>query len=148
MRYLPSAVVVMLLSGACAEAQTVTYVTRSRAATHAVSFGSTPLRTTSTTTRTAAAKTQRHAVEFGSRALRAELPKEYVAVNNGAHTTARAEQVVVRTTSRTVGPRSERTTDRRRDRKRSASKAEAGKTPSRHMLRVLALMDNKLDCHQ
>ncbi|PHQ82169.1 MAG: hypothetical protein COB69_02575 [Phycisphaera sp.] len=148
MRHLSLLVLAGLLSHAAAvEAQTVTYVTRGQAVGHAIAFGSSPLRGSSTTS-AAGASAGRHAIAFGSYTLRAELPKAYIEVNNSPHTVAGAQKRVQSTASRTVGPRSRQTTDRQSRRVERKTNQAASPRPSRHMLQIIALMDNKLDCHR
>ena len=148
MRYLSSVLAGTMLMCGAAQAQTVTYVTRSGSVGHAISFGSSPLRASSTTQATSRTRSDRHAIEFRASPLRASLPKAYVEVNNSGHTTEGVRRSVVSTTPQTVGPRTEKTTDRRESRSRRAEPKSTPPRPSRHMLRVLALMDNKLNCHQ
>ncbi|GAB5495361.1 MAG: hypothetical protein Phyf2KO_04410 [Phycisphaerales bacterium] len=95
-----------------------------------------------------------HAVRFGSKPLSARLPREYVILNNGV-VTLRASKPIVSVTPRvrTMGPRVDR---RANDKSSGAGASQANQqkdsdkaqAASRHMLRVMALMDNKLDCHQ
>ncbi|RNC81582.1 MAG: hypothetical protein ED559_07270 [Phycisphaera sp.] len=95
-----------------------------------------------------------HAVRFGSKPLSARLPREYVIVNNGV-VTLRASRPTVSETPRvrTSGPRVERRANDKPAGERGGQPtqqkgSDKARAPSRHMLRVMALMNNKLDCHQ
>ena len=141
-----------VLCASWSQAQQVEYVTRTHVG-HAVGFGSSPIRA-SIPKAYVTVNNGPHAIRFGSKPLSARLPREYVIVNNGV-VTLRASQPNVSETPRvrTTGPRVERrandrSADRQQDQGAGHNGSDQVRAPSRHMLRVMALMNNKLDCHQ
>ncbi len=170
MRILINLGAALLLSApGLAVAQEVEYVTRTRVG-HAIPFGSAPLIVRSQPVdRTGDAhrtdSRQRHAIPFDSRPLELRLPRGYIVVNNSAHTVQKASEEASRSRQtsgvRTIGPgarekregatdtpaRSE-TSDREASRNASQTRETRAErpAPSRHLLRVAAIMRTELDC--
>lgn len=148
---------VVSLSAIClcavtAQSQQVEYVTRTSVG-HAVAFGSSPIRAT-TPRAYVSVNNGTHAVRFGSNPITARLPRAYVTVNNGPATVqGKQRQVTTTAHPQTYGPRSQQgATDKAESkpaRETPSTKSSDNTRPtSRHMLRVMALMNNKLDCHR
>lgn len=170
MRFLIKLSAILLLSApGFVMAQEVEYVTRTRVG-HAIPFGSAPLVVRSQPVdRTGDAHRtharHRHAIRFDSRPLELRLPRGYIVVNNSAHTVQKASEEASRSRQasgvRTIGPgareKREDTTDTPVRSETSGGEASEKTTdthetrserpaPSRHLLRVAAMMRTELDC--